>query len=219
MPDGFGTMLGQVALPLLAVAVGIVLGHLVWPRPPRPRRARWGRHPAPPPGLGPGTTILPGFATGPAPTRPSSPTEEAVDSFTAGVAAPAAAARSSVGPEPAGLIAKAQARTQEAEERLTQAQTRLANVELRLADAQANLKLTRRQLGQADAELVRLRMAAQELADRTELELGRLESGAIAALESAAAGYRLEVRRLEKELHAARMAVREHPPPATAEPG
>lgn len=96
------------------------------------------------------------------------------------------------------------------EARLVHAQARMTELEARINESESMLRATRRQLGQADVELVRMRMQVQELEDRKEAEMGRLESGAITALESTMATHREQVAMLEERLRAAETAADEH---------
>jgi chromosome segregation ATPase len=86
----------------------------------------------------------------------------------------------------------------------------VAELEARLNESQSLLTETRRQLGQADAEVARMRLQVRDLEDRKEAEMGRLESGAIAALESAIASHREQVAKLEEKLRAAEHSAAEH---------
>jgi DNA anti-recombination protein RmuC len=140
MLDGLSYLIAQVALLLLiAIGVGVVLGHLLWPR----RAER--------PATGP--VIAPGMPpTGPAPDD-----------------------------------------TELARE-LDQARNQLAQLHHRLATA--------------DSEVLRMRAQAQALADEKEAEMGRLESGAITALEQTIAKHQERVTGLEFRVRTAEEATR-----------
>lgn len=98
----------------------------------------------------------------------------------------------------------------EASARLDVAEQRLAQTESRLAESQAALAETRHKLSEAHAEILRMSSRAQAMADQKETEMGRLESGAIAALESTMAAHREQVAELEAALQAAQEEARRH---------
>ncbi len=227
MVEGFGYVFGQVALLLAAATtLGIALGRYLWPRrrtapsdPPHPvpdARARTGHDRTPHSNRAVTAGPLAGFGLA-APARDVVPTGDFVSAgglgSTAGASAPAtgplAPPPDPVDPHTTGLLADARARTAYTEARLTQAEARVAELETRLADSQDDLRQLRRQLGQADAEVVRLRLEARDLVDRNEAEMGRLESGAIAALESTIASHREQVVHVEDQLRAAQAAAEE----------
>lgn len=103
----------------------------------------------------------------------------------------------------AAMVANAHARAEYAEARTDLAEARIAHLEARLTESQSMLREARRQLRQADVELVRMRVRVRELADHNETEMGRLESGAIAALDATIAAHREQVAGLEERLRAA----------------
>lgn len=203
MLDGFGYVFGQIALLLLlAVAIGLLVGRYLLPRQASETPA--GDDTSPPAAVT--------FNTATHAERPP-PQQETLPADTRARIAYAET-----------RIAQAEARRAELENRLTEAQTQLARATTGLADLQnqvrhsrseleqsrgqaaqqqAELAETRRQLTDADAEVVRLRLQAKELADRKETEMGRLESGAIAALESTIATHQEQVTQLEERLKAA----------------
>lgn len=74
---------------------------------------------------------------------------------------------------------------------------------------QARLEESHRRLAQADEELLRMRAHVQAVADHSEAEMGRLESGAIAALETAIASHREQMEALQAQLRAAEETRRE----------
>lgn len=96
------------------------------------------------------------------------------------------------------------------QDRAEQAKAWAAELQERLGESQAALKETQARLGQAEAELLRLRRQVRGLEDRKEAEMGRLESGAIAALESAIAAHAEQVARLEEKLLTTEGTVEEH---------
>jgi hypothetical protein len=78
----------------------------------------------------------------------------------------------------------------------------------RLTEAETRLAEARRRLTEADAALLRMRAQAQVLADQKETEMGRLESGAITALEATMSAHRERVTGLEIHLQAAEETAR-----------
>lgn len=78
------------------------------------------------------------------------------------------------------------------------------------SESDAMLREARSQLARVAAELAAARQQIRELADQREAELGRLESGAITALESTIATHREHVAQLEEKLHAAEAAGQEN---------
>lgn len=106
-----------------------------------------------------------------------------------------------VGPGALGFGSRA--RSADTDARLDQALARAAELEARLKGAQSELDETLRQLRQTGAELLRMRLEVRELEKSKEAEMGRLESGAIAALESTMATHREQVAKLEEKLRAA----------------
>jgi hypothetical protein len=111
------------------------------------------------------------------------------------------APKAPVAPPPAPAEAEASARLAVTEQRLAESEARLAETGTKLAD-------TRRKLSEAHAEVLRMSARAQAMADQKEAEMGRLESGAIAALESTIATHREQVTALELQLHAAEETVK-----------
>ena len=65
--------------------------------------------------------------------------------------------------------------------------------------------------------MVRLRLQARELVDQKEAEMGRLESGAIAALESTISAHQEQVTELEAKLAAAERTAEEREREVAAE--
>jgi chromosome segregation ATPase len=96
----------------------------------------------------------------------------------------------------------------EASVRLDVAEQRVAQTESRLAESQASLAETRHKLSEAHAEILRMSSRAQAMADQKETEMGRLESGAIAALESTMTAHRKQIAELETTLQAAQEEAR-----------
>ncbi|ADP81225.1 hypothetical protein [Pseudofrankia inefficax] len=93
--------------------------------------------------------------------------------------------------------------------------TNLATTRRRLDETSAKLGLVTRQLdetraalAEAQAEVLRMSGTTKAMTDRAEAEMGRMESAAIAALESAAASNRQEVAGLRQRLAAAEEAAR-----------
>jgi hypothetical protein len=214
MLDGFGYVVGHALLLLVAVALGVVLGRYAWPhrrhRQDAPSaaavlgsrvsegRARPGSLPA---AGGDAPAGGPVRATSPMPATSAPP----IGTFPMGTAREAA-----VVADFQARAAYSEARAAYSDVRLDQAQARLVELEARLNESQWALQETRRQLGQAHAEVIRLWRNVQELADRKEAEMGRLESGAIAALESTIAAHREQVAKLQEKLRAAETAAEEH---------
>lgn len=97
----------------------------------------------------------------------------------------------------------------EASARLAVAEQRLTETESQLAASQVALAGTRSKLSEAHAEVLRMSSRARALADQKEVEIGRLESGAIAALESTIATHREQVAGLEAKLKDAQAEARE----------
>jgi chromosome segregation ATPase len=97
----------------------------------------------------------------------------------------------------------------------TETSTRLATTRHRLDETSAKLRLvtqqldeTRAALAEAQAEVLQMSGTTKAMTDRAEAEMGRMESAAIAALESAAASNRQEVAGLRQSLAAAEEAAR-----------
>jgi hypothetical protein len=211
MLDGFGPVFSQVAVLLLVAVLGVVLGRYAWPRRPYRRdtppsaTAVPGRQvsglPAPQGGLRAGVEgAPPGGSLQPTPSSPPGAVLTASGRF---------------GTEPAvlptgALIAEARDRAENAEARVDQARAWAAEMEARLSESQSTLMETWRQLKLTEAERVRMQRQVQELEDRKEAEMGRLESGAIAALESTIATHREQVAQLEEKLRAAERSAQEH---------
>jgi DNA repair exonuclease SbcCD ATPase subunit len=161
MFEGFGFLVGQIALLLVLIALlGVVLGALLarrfWPVRVRPDAAEV---PTPAP--------VPVTATVAA--APPSPDHRA--------AAPLAPA-----PAPAQTPAAAE-------------------FEQERAELQARLR-------EAQAEAARLRTAFTELGDAKETEMGRLETGAIQALETTIATHNARLESARRELEHAQSTVR-----------
>ena len=145
MLSGFGYLFGQIAVLLvLAVVVGVLIGHFVWPRQAKGRLA----------------------------VPPQAPAEA------------------------------------EASVRLVVAEQRLAETESKFFVAQSAVTETRHKLSEAHAEVLRMSSRVQAMSDQKEVEIGRLESGAIAALESTMAAHRDQVADLAARLESARGEVR-----------
>lgn len=139
MLDGLSYLIGQVALLLLiAMALGVVLGRLAWPRQPD---------------AAPGGSASPGWSASPG------------------------------APDPAELRQE-------------------------LEQARAQINQLHQRLATADTEVLRMRAHAQSLADEKETEMGRLESGAIVALESTMQQHQEQVARLEFRLREAEETAR-----------
>jgi chromosome segregation ATPase len=92
--------------------------------------------------------------------------------------------------------------------RFTAAQQMLDDTRTHLREAEKELRRTREELVQAQAEAFRISGRAKAMTDRSETEMGRLESAAIVALESAAASHRAQVADLTQELDRVRETVR-----------
>jgi myosin heavy subunit len=82
-------------------------------------------------------------------------------------------------------------------------------LKLFLEQAQSQIMQLRDQLTTSEAESLRLRTKIRVLADEKETEMGRLESGAIVALESAISQNQELVTELEAKLSTAERTVRE----------
>lgn len=207
MLAGFGYLFSQIALLLvLAILVGVVIGHFAWPRHTAPVPA----HPA-----GEFSAARPGSAgTGePASGEDSGATPAGGRAGSSARSGPPVASGLII---PSGLaVSSALVPTSpprgsnDSTARLSAVELRAAEAEARLADAETRLLEARRRLGEADAELLRMRAHAQALADQKEAEMGRLESGAIAALESTIAAHQEQVNGLEEQLRAATDGTRE----------
>lgn len=91
--------------------------------------------------------------------------------------------------------------------RLTVAQRLLDEARARVADLEGELDRARRNLVDTQAEALRISSRAKRMTDRTEAEMGRLESAAIIALESMAASHRAEVADLREQLTRAQDSV------------
>ncbi|CUU60353.1 hypothetical protein Ga0074812_13868 [Parafrankia irregularis] len=78
----------------------------------------------------------------------------------------------------------------------------------RLRSVTRQLDETRAALAEAQAEMLRMSGTTKAMTDRAETEMGRMESAAITALESAAASNRQEVAGLRRSLAAAEDAAR-----------
>ncbi|WP_018638934.1 hypothetical protein [Parafrankia elaeagni] len=116
-------------------------------------------------------------------------------------------------PRSAGARASESAETPASVE--TETSTGLATTRYRLDETSARLRLvtaqldeTRAALAEAQAEVLRMSGTTQAMTDRAEAEMGRMESAAIAALESAAASNRQEVAGLRQSLANAEDAAR-----------
>lgn len=107
-------------------------------------------------------------------------------------------------------VADARARTAEAEAQLARVRTWVNELEAQRSVAQSMQKETSRRLRQAESDLDQARRQVRDLEISKEAELGRLESGAISALESAIAAHREQVARLEEKLRAAQDTIEEH---------
>lgn len=83
-----------------------------------------------------------------------------------------------------------------------------AELRQELEQAQAQIDQLHRRLATADAEVLRMRAHVQSLADEKETEMGRLESGAIVALESTMQQHQERVAGLEFRLREAEEATR-----------
>jgi archaellum component FlaC len=104
----------------------------------------------------------------------------------------------------------ARVRAEYAEAQLDQARLRAAELEAQLSESQSMLRGIWHRLQHTETELGRLHRQVKELEDRKEAEIGRLESGAIAALESTIATHREQVAELDEKLRAAESAAQEH---------
>jgi hypothetical protein len=78
-----------------------------------------------------------------------------------------------------------------------------------VAQLEGRLDEAYRRLAQADGEVLQLRERAQALADQNEAEMGRLESGAITALESTIAAHQEQVDAMQARLGALEDSLRE----------
>ncbi|MGF7236012.1 MAG: methyltransferase type 11 [Frankia sp.] len=96
----------------------------------------------------------------------------------------------------------------EASARLAVTQQTLDETTARLHAVTEQLGETRARLAEARAEVLRLSGRAQAITDRAEAEMGRMESAAITALESAAASNRQDVAGLRQRLATAEDAAR-----------
>ncbi|HET9657367.1 MAG TPA: hypothetical protein VFP72_18590 [Kineosporiaceae bacterium] len=81
--------------------------------------------------------------------------------------------------------------------------------EAMILELRARLEESYRRLAQADEELLRMRAHVQAVVDHNEAEMGRLESGAIAALETAIASHREQLEALQVQLRTAEETNRE----------
>ncbi len=104
----------------------------------------------------------------------------------------------------------ARARAEYAAAQVDQARRRAAELEARLSESQSMLTAIWHRLQHTEAELNRMQRQVRELEDRKEAEIGRLESGAITALESTIAAHREQVAELDEKLRTAESGVREH---------
>jgi predicted nucleic acid-binding Zn-ribbon protein len=102
---------------------------------------------------------------------------------------------------PAPIEAESSARPAASQGALDDTAAKLRSVTARLGE-------TRAELDEARAEVRRLSDRAKAMSDRAETEMGRMESAAIAALESTAASNRQEVAGLRELLAAAEDAAR-----------
>jgi hypothetical protein len=91
----------------------------------------------------------------------------------------------------------------EASARLVVVEQRLRENEGRLADTEEKLAEMRRKLSEAQAEVLRIGSRAQAMVEQKEAEMGRLESGATAVLESTISAHREQIASLELRLQAA----------------
>jgi hypothetical protein len=96
----------------------------------------------------------------------------------------------------------------EASARLAVTQRTLDETTARLHVVTEQRDETRAGLAEAQAEVLRLSGSAKAMTDRAEAEMGRMESAAIAALESAATSNRQEVAELRHSLATAEDAAR-----------
>jgi septal ring factor EnvC (AmiA/AmiB activator) len=209
MLDGFGFVFGQVAGLLLAgVGFGLLIGRYLLPR-----RAR-GQTPGPP-GV-PAPTGTQPEATVPAQPNPDRPLSEGDVKAQLTYVHARLSQSESRRAELEARLAEAQAQLSRTttglaglQDQAVRANSELEQAQAELARTQAALGETRRQLSEADAEVVRLRLQTRDLVDRKEMEMGRLESGAIAALESAIETHQKQVTKLEERLQATERAVAE----------
>jgi septal ring factor EnvC (AmiA/AmiB activator) len=223
MPDGFSYVFGQIAVLLvLALLVGVLIGRLLRPRRTASPAADQVAAEAASSGL---MTAFAGAPTTPEAPGVADPLQPPGDAQAASAYAQARIAQAE------GRRAELESRLTEAQAQLartttglaglqgqaTQARTELQQTRIRLGDAEATLAETRRQLTEADAEVVRLRLQARELVDQKELEMGRLESGAIAALESTISAHQEQVTELEAKLAEATRTAQEHEREVAAE--
>jgi uncharacterized protein (DUF3084 family) len=202
MLDGFGFVFGQVAVLLLAgVTLGLLVGRYLLPR-----SARGGT--AGPPSAG---TRPEAIATDPSDALepPSHGDVEARLTYVQARFSQSETRRA----ELETRLVEAQAQLSRAttgmaglQGQTVQATSELEHAQAELAHTRATLGETRRQLSEADAEVVRLRLQARDLVDSKETEMGRLESGAIAALESTIETHQEQVAQLEERLRAAERA-------------
>lgn len=105
------------------------------------------------------------------------------------------------GPGPAEAETEASARLAATRQTLDETTARLHAVTEELGETRADLT-------EAQAEVLRVNGRAQALTDQAEAEMGRMESAAITALESAAASNRQDVADLRQRLATAQDAAR-----------
>ncbi len=199
MPGGFTDVVGPALLFLLAVALGVIFGRYLWPRRRDASsvsraqtfsgRAVSGSRPGP---------AFPQPGTPAASRVPADDHDFVLDPLSIGA-----------GIDLGGNTPAGQAATANTEALPEQAQAQVIELEKRLKESQWALTETWRQLSQTGAELVRLRVHVRELENRAETEMGRLESGAIAALDSTIAKHREQVVALEEKLRAAENTIAE----------
>lgn len=140
-----------------------------------------------------------------------------------GVLAPAAPGAAEAGARDSGQVAtvipgqdgsvalvSAQSRAAYAEARVDRARAWVEELQGELSRSQKTMEVMWRQLRQAEAELVWMRRQVQDLEYSKEAEMGRLESGAIAALDATIASHREQVAKLEERLRAAESAAQDH---------
>jgi chromosome segregation ATPase len=82
-------------------------------------------------------------------------------------------------------------------------------LQLLLSQAQSQISQLREQITVSEAESLRLRTKIRVLSDEKETEMGRLESGAIVALESAISQNQALVTELEERLRTSEQALQE----------
>jgi hypothetical protein len=195
MFEGFGFLAAQIALLLvIAALLGGLVGALLV-RTARPARAV-GDHQPGLPEIAPAGAGGAGAGARPVTTEPGAPRPAAVPS---GVRADV---RADVRID--DLVAGHSMPPAEAAESLFEPSPE--HVELvRVNQAKAELE---RQLTDSRTEVEQLRAAASELSDRKDAEMGRLETGAIQALETTIASHTQRVDALRNELDKAQELIR-----------